>query len=353
MIFLLATIASASQGRFNPSHEIVESVYCGSCHPEEVEELNATTHLAYFSRELKEKALASGREITEAQAISGACMMCHGYWENMKFFGVTNFSIVENKTVKPDASSDVYGNIVSPYGLASTGLWVMGIWKQPAGAEETEGVEPWQGGIGSYDYIDMNGIRHSRLDYVWSALSALSPGPATFEIRNGTGEVGSSCGNAEKGLCHAAFQAVGMALVNDNNTFFVHEIPYTTAQYAAEPVKLCGACHVFELPPMTWGGEPWSQGVIEAASLNGGAAPIAANAINNNPDDPFGFKPNYDMTGFVKLTNKDDSGSTQYSDITYKTPDWAHQNVPCIGCHAHAGISGVTVSDNTVTETNP
>jgi len=373
--------AAPTIGRFMPTHKIVEPVYCGSCHPEQAEELAATTHLPHFAKAVQDITTEYGatpKTISEAEATTGGCTMCHNYWDNFKWFGVTNLAIVPVEVDNPETITDIYGNTVSPYGLGSTQTFSLQYQEQavplsvkPDGHDG--GVEPWKAGIDTYEYTDANGVKHSRLDYVWSALSVLSPGPVVFELKGTDGNVAEGCGTAEKGLCHAAEQAVAMAAVNmklefpdqanagnaagavyqgDTDTyivadkdgdgvadagesvggqgvFFGHEMAFTTAQYAAKPVKLCGACHVFKLPAMKWGGEPWMGDDIKAASG------IAVSG------DPFGFDPTYDMTGFTDFVR---SGKT--FDITYRSPDWAHQIVPCMRCHVHAGINGEAVSSN-------
>ena len=330
-------------GRFVPTHRIVEPVFCGSCHPEQVVELNATTHLPHFSGAVADVAIANGYKIPAAEAISGGCMMCHNYWENMKWFGITNAAISLLETDNPAPIKDIYGNVVSPYGLASTQDWMFNM---------SETIEPWQPGLDVYAYTDAGGVNHSRIDYVWSALSALSPGPVAVTRINVSTQAITSCGTAEKGLCHIAEAAVGLSAAGKkqefpdiNQTahgagvFFTHEMAYTTAQYAAKPVKLCGACHVFKLPPMKWGGEPWYGDDVKALSNTNpsGAVPNQLPFVG----DPFGFTPNYKMTGELKFVR-----SSETYDVLYRTPDWAHANVPCLRCHAHAGINGESVSSN-------
>jgi len=379
--------AAPTIGRFVPTHKIVEPVFCVACHPEEGAELGATTHLPHFTKAVQDITTEFGasKTISEAEAISGGCTMCHNYWENFKWFGVTNSNIVEVELDSPEPIRDIYGNDVSPYGLASTQSFSWRIQERPDAtkvpAGVTGGVEPWAAGIDTYFYTDAAGVNHTRLDYVWSELSSKSPGPVVFEVlkEDGSG-IAEGCGTAEKGLCHAAEQAVALAAVNkklefpdqrnegnqltytyDADTsdsyivgdlngdgiadpgegvsgqgvFFTHEMAYTTAQYAAKPVKLCGACHVFKLPPMTWGGEPWAGADIRDFSDD-------KNLQGSVPStDPFGFTPTYDQSGYINFTYSGDNFN-----VMYRTPDWAHQMVPCMRCHVHAGINGESVSNN-------
>ncbi len=358
LVLVLALVAGTglafgSVGRFTPTHKITEAVYCGSCHPEQVAELNATTHLLHFAGAVSDAYVAShtgAQPLPRAQAISGGCTMCHNYWENMKWWGVANAAIVPYETDNPLPVTDIYGNVVSPYGLASTQDWVLNL----TFTTDSLASIPWQPGLDVYQY-SKSGTNYSRVDYLWSALSSLSPGPVSVQYINASTGAVSGCGTAEKGLCHIAEDAVGMAAGGsgafakqefpDSNVsyhgagvFYTHEMAFTTAQYAAKPVKLCGACHVFKLPPMMWGGEPWAGAGIKSYS--------AAGALGGNVEalpsgDPFGFTPNYDQSGFISLMR----GAKQLS-VQYKTPDWAHANVPCLRCHAHAGVNGETVSNN-------
>lgn len=422
-----AGLALGAVGRFTPTHKIVEAVNCISCHPEQAEELTATTHLTHFARaagEAYEGIKGGGAKLTDAESITSGCTMCHNYWDNMKWFGVSNMNIRVVEADYPgtlydcepavgtgsaaspqyrgcdengnpvttgignvDTPKDIYGNVISNYGMGSTTAWVLNF----------DEVEPWEPGLDEYEFTDAgpDGLvgtaddeTWKRVDYLWSALSALSPGPVSFNLGGQP-----SCGTAEKGLCHIAEDAVALAAANKKgefsqledfgpdgikNTlddpavadlynshgagvFFQHEMAYTTAQYSAKPVKLCGACHVFKLPPMVWGGENWASMDIKSASiLVGGAAggfePVVplfkddgdgiATLGEGLYSDPFGFRPAYDLTGEYHGTSGKAGSALENFDVRYRTPDWAHMNVPCIRCHSHAGISGETVSSN-------
>lgn len=364
-------LVAPSIGRFVPTHKIEQPVYCGSCHPEQVAELAETTHLGDFARDVSDAARPT--QLTAADAISKGCQMCHNYWENFKWFGVRNFVIDNVEIDEPNGyyidqlegvnkPTDIYGNAVSPYGLGSTQSYVGNVtavstnWYHDA----QRSVEPWTAGLDVYQWTNSTtGTKYTRLDYVWSQLSALSPGPVAWRIMNITNPAAvNGCGTAEKGLCHAAVGAVTASKrefpefpAGSNNTlggsgvFFTHEMAFTTAQYAAKPVKICGACHVFKLPPMRWGGEPWAEVDVRSASENNGEVEF------DQTTDPFGFAPRYnDLVGEglveAHRTKTGPTGSQEVFRVAFRTPDWAHSNVPCIRCHAHAGIQGSTVSDN-------
>jgi len=397
---------SVGVGRFTPTHMIVKSVYCGSCHPEQVQELSKTTHIQDFSRDIEYAAYKAtsdvngnnGTYLPAAEAVSKGCQMCHNYWENFKWFGVRNFTVSSIENDNPnvgqvfDGATDIYGNAVSPYGLGSTTSYMANVSsindKIIYHRNMPLDVEPWTAGLDTYYWNDTNtGTKHYRLDYVWSQLSALSPGPVGWQVLGQVSTKTQGCGSAEKGMCHLAIGAVvseaikqeipeypnGTNYTNDswsyyNNAnrpatalgaenavagtvgggiFFTHEMAFTTAQYAAKPVKICGACHVFKLPPMKWGGEPWAISDIETANDNNGT-------VQPNTD-PFGFGPTYnDLTGEGLINSKGLNTSapnwpeaSQYAfRVAFKTPDWAHANVPCIRCHVHAGVNGETVSNN-------
>lgn len=359
-------------GRFSPSHLIIQEVYCGSCHPEQVSELGSSgAHLAHFASGINGSYnKLTGGNLEAAMAITDGCTMCHNYWDNMKWFGVNNLAVTTYSVDNPTPITDIYGNQISPYGLSSTQAFLFRIGDKkggPAAGLGGSGVEPWDAGLDVYQYTNGSGIVKTRVDYVWSKLSSLSPGPANFNSTGGG--LPNSCGTAEKGLCHIAQNSIAQSEAglrpefpnNGSNgtnpgasrgsgVFFRHEMAYTTAQYAAKPVKLCGACHVFKLPPMTWGGEPWSQQVIEQAATTG-ILPVGGTiptVINGHTGDPFGFTPLYPQSGTMSL---DYTGHNQTFNVAFKTPDWAHQNVPCIRCHVHAGVNGETVSNNEITNT--
>ncbi len=387
-ISIIAAImfAAPSIGRFAPTHKIEQPVYCGSCHPEQVDELSETTHLAkfadYIDRSYSNATGSIGTHLPAARATSGGCMMCHNFWENMKWFGVKNvaYETYDSGELGLATPTDIYGNPVSPYGLGSTNEYAMkvniintsSIYDDTklvgiSASDSTQPIAfPWKAGLDTYEYT-VNGIKYDRVDYVWSKLSSLSPGPVGFIKVNSLTGATASCGqgSAEHGMCHIARDAVAESFggkrsqvqedpnpggaTGPNGTgafvnraggagdFFRHEMAFTTAQYAAKPVKICGACHVFKLPPMKWGGEPWSISDINFAEDR-------ANAGNVN-DDPFGFRPEYnDLTG----TSVNVTGGHALPSVMFRTSDFAHSNVPCIRCHAHAGINGDTVTENPI-----
>lgn len=382
-------LAFGAIGRFVPTHMIEMPVYCGSCHPEQVQELGATTHLGKFADTInqtyagiKNKGVSIG-SLDAGLAISGGCMLCHNYWDNMEWFGVRNFTVqpFDNTSDMFNGTTftmptDIYGNAVSPYGLASTTEYVMN-----ATYNGTLGVGnsypamvtiPWSAGLDTYQYTDPNGVTYSRVDYVWSKLSSLSPGPVGFlKVNSSTGATNTcGSGNAEHGMCHIGKDAVAESFasqrasvqefpaVPQNGTqnfsamsfagkvgagdFFRHEMAFTTAQYAAVNIKICGACHVFKLPPMQWGGEPWSVSDINFAAGH----PIFPAGASGYNDDPFGFRPTYNsLTGDSGILSHNGKAN---SSVMFRTPDFAHANVKCIRCHVHAGINGETVTDNIV-----
>ena len=383
-------LAFGAVGRFVPTHKIVQPVYCGSCHPEQVQELSTTTHLGKFADEVS--SLINGEDsavyppefkatiTTNARTISAGCTLCHNFWENMKWFGVKNFDIQEVQVDNPEAVIDIYGNVVSPYGLASTTGYVWNVTAIDTTRASRLYVKGWDRGIDDYQYTDPTGT-YTRLDYVWSRLSAVSPGPAIYAgtyFRAGEGvvyRVGCAIGNTEHGLCHIAAGAAARAALGgkydltdvtigggdgDNGllfnrtvavpgdlsgTFYTHEMAFTTAQYAAKPVKLCGACHVFKLPPMMWGGEPWAINDIRFADDSVGE--VAGTGINYG--GPFDFRPTYnDLVGLAGDKMPFEGGLAEANAVSapvaFRTADWAHANVPCIRCHAHAGVNGDTVT---------
>lgn len=160
------------------------------------------------------------------------------------------------------------------------------------------------------------------LKEMWGEMSALSPSMVGVFVKDKelvpswSSDLGdyksASCGNPEKGFCHSVETAVGISAANmmqennlntgasGNGVYFQHEMAYTSAQYAAKQVKLCGACHVNKLPPMKPDGTPMR---IEATDVP---------------------QVNYHGT-FV-------------TDTSIVSSDWAHRQVQCIRCHGHAGI---------------
>lgn len=296
MIMMIAAVTSAVAGigRFTPTHAIVEPVYCGACHPEQVEELGSTTHLAHFAQAVGEAAHENGKTITQAQAIASGCMMCHNYWGNRETFGVKNL------TIDPDNSLVTWESIKR----SGTGY----------SAENT--VLFWKNASSEYS---SGGATYTRMDEVWGRLSDTSPNNGVaFRLFNGsnTSQALASCGNIEKGLCHAAESATGLSAAggkgetiltgfSGNTNFYQHEMSYTTADYVGKQVKYCGVCHVNKLPPMY---------------TNGTAQPA--------------------LGGSVSLV-RSSHGTTYYFNASWQSPEFAHKNVQCIRCHSHAGINNI------------
>lgn len=317
LVILLGTelaLAAPDTGRFSPSHTIVKPVYCGTCHPEQVIELGKTTHLAEFSKAVyntAKKTLSNDEEFTEEQAIAGACMMCHGAWNNRDSIYIAGYDLSQqaNKEYRltyNDITSSREG-IITMYDipvndLAATRLGSNVIVLKVA---VQSGDLPYDSVlINNMDYI-INGttgidplpsnnisiLKNSngsiKITYkvvnqvtsykqIWADLSAISP--STGYVYSDI-EGKNTCGNLETGSCHFISSAVAYALA-DNTPLFQHDMAYTSTEYTAKQVKLCGVCHTQKLPPMTADGEP----------------------------------------------------------ITARS-EWAHSGVQCIRCHAHAGIS--------------
>lgn len=166
------------------------------------------------------------------------------------------------------------------------------------------------------------------LQEMWGDMSAQSPNmvgifvddktktPTWSTDLEGTGVAGysyASCGSPDRGFCHSVQSAAGVAaagLMQQNGLlagsagkgiYFQHEMAYTSAQYAAKQVKLCGTCHVNKLPPMFPDGEPMR---VEASDV-----------------------PQINYHGGAFVTN-----------TSIVTSDFAHRQVQCIRCHGHAGI---------------
>ncbi|MBW6470724.1 MAG: hypothetical protein K0A90_05820, partial [Methanosarcinaceae archaeon] len=201
----------------------------------------------------------------------------------------------------------------------------------------------------------------TRLDKVWGDWSGISPAPmqyvSTFgrarpdrkEAPDGYDRV-TSCDNAANGMCHITLATVGLSMehtewkkelpgttytVNGKNpnlgstTYFTHDMKLTTTEYAAKPVKLCGACHITQMPPMNDNGEPI--GDLDLVQINTRVYAEDGSVIYLN-----------DKSGTDK-----NGADLPHVDVTYHSPtSWAHQTVPCIRCHSHAGVgAGVTIKD--------
>lgn len=367
VLLLVAGVALAanSVGRFTPTHAIVEPVYCGSCHVDQVRELNATTHLPHFAGAIYEEAEAisagTSAEVAQAEAVSGACMMCHNTWANRERIFVNGYNIVENVsgtgqyqlkfndiTFKSTNDAIQY-NIVVPNASVLPKLIRLGsnvssvkVYVQDPGTSGlvygskltappdyvlngTIGIDLLNAGnttllaAGAGDgtiYITYKVTQGnvSSLKTVWGDLSALSPTPGAF-YNDQSGS--NSCANPEKGFCHAVETAVGKNIKNlmaenqipnggsGSGIYFQHEMAYTSTEYAAKQVKFCGVCHFNKLPPMTADGEPIRQDLPNDAVV-------------------------------LRISHGTEILNTQ--NVTTVSPDWAHKQVQCIRCHSHAGI---------------
>lgn len=330
----MAASAEANIGRFTPTHNIVEPVYCGSCHPDQVRELNETTHLAFFSGELysiAQKAL-TGTDIrfTDEQAISGACMMCHNTWNNRDNIYIAGYKmsnqadgsyqlIYNDMTYSRDGTVTMYDVPVNGINTVRLGTKVtvlkVLVQKGPASLPPgsvlnapadyilngTTGIDLVRSANNNIQILkNLDGLikiiykvvdpTTSTVTYkqMWGDLSAISPSTG-YVYNDIKGE--NTCTNLEKGSCHVISSAIAYALaaekINGQNNgpdgksiLFQHNMAYTSADYQARQVKMCGVCHTQKLPPMTSEGEP----------------------------------------------------------IRVSASDWVHASEQCVKCHSHAGI---------------
>lgn len=380
IVLLLAFVSAigaslGSIGRFTPTHAIVEPVYCGACHTDQIAELNATTHLPHFAGAIYEEAesieAGGAATVTQAEAISGGCMMCHNTWNNRDKIYVNGYSLTTAETVAgtqtkltmngigftPASTAatmyDVAVTSATQYIRLGTSVNTIKVYVQDPG---TSGLAVGLALANVTDYtfnttgITLSGAGNATLlndsdpdaslkitykvgttgavksyKEVWGELSALSPQPGAFwDDTAKTSTDTASCGNVEKGLCHAVEISVGKNTKNQmqennlgtggassgsgNGIYFQHEMAYTSAEYAAKQVKLCGVCHVNKLPPMDANGEPIRQ------TLANGQVVIR-------------------VSHGTELINT--------TDLTTTSSDWAHKQVQCIRCHSHAGISAI------------
>ena len=130
-ILIVASVglAMASIGRFTPTHAIAEPVYCGACHTDQMAELNSTTHLAHFSQaiyDVAEQVGAGGTlEMTTAEAVSGACMMCHTTWNSRSMVYVNGYSLATNVNDSSGNATDNYRLTFNDIVLSKTNSSVM------------------------------------------------------------------------------------------------------------------------------------------------------------------------------------------------------------------------------------
>lgn len=380
MVLVLAFVGAigvsmGAIGRFTPTHAIVEPVFCGSCHPDQIRELNATTHLPHFASGLYEESEAivagSAAEVTKAEAVSGACMMCHSAWANREklyvsgyynqpdgvsgetrfgfndvvFAGTDNVGTQFDVAINISAGNQVvrlgtqsasgtnYGSVkVVVQDVGGSSLTVGDVFNNVTDfvANGTDSIEFLSAGTNTSALSGLGSVKITykvsasqpvtRLDVVWGDLSALSPLDGAFfndQQYMPASATKASCGNPEKGMCHAVEVAISKNIANmmqenhlgtngkqfgsGNGVFYRHEMAYTSAEYAAKQVKFCGVCHINKLPPMDAAGEPIASAVP------------AENLV-------------YAKTGF-NLDN-----------VTIIPNEWAHKQVQCIRCHSHAGI---------------
>ncbi len=356
--------ATASIGRFTPTHAIKEPVYCGSCHPDQVQELNATTHLPHFMGAIVEEAEAVSAPntagITLAESVSGGCMMCHNTWNirdqifvngyelNTNVDGTGNYQLklndvvlsATNKSTRYDVAVKLAGGNqfirlgsdivqtgknmpkVTVQDPGTSGVVIGTALNSTAGEFSINATGVTLLDAGNVTALNASGDSAVKITYqltsnqtrslkeMWGELSALSPTQGVFyndqEGRN-------TCGNSEKGFCHAVETVAGLNVANKlpenklgvygSGIYFQHEMAYTSAEYQAKQVKLCGACHFNKLPPMDADGNPKRQDVT---------------------DIPQVYRSSH---GVIYQTN-----------ITTISSDWAHKQVQCIRCHGHAGI---------------
>ncbi len=276
LILLLASFGMAAPGRYVPSHVNQEAVYCGSCHPSQVVELNQTSHLSYFTAEVNESYYnETGEHLSSAESVSASCMLCHNYWNRRNRLYAENFSMT---VAESDQNTTVYN--ASYDRIVPTS-------EVPNATLQTT-------------YVSTGDSNYTRMDQVWEDISNVSPSRVQTK----------SCGVAERGLtCHAAVKGYSLAKAEsmaeipeaggDSAVFYRHSMmsPRETGTNRKQ-IQMCGACHVGKLPPSHASGVP--------------------------KDREGNFTWTYSMN------------ETQTLSASYPEPNWAHSNVQCIDCHAHA-----------------
>ncbi|MCE8425905.1 MAG: hypothetical protein J5U17_09030 [Candidatus Methanoperedens sp.] len=312
---------------FIPIHTIVDPIYCGACHPEQMDEMN-TTHLAHFSHDIYETAEKianpSTANLTKEEADSYACLMCHETWyirEKVYVNGYTLSPIVSGSGTYRLTFNDIVipgTNMSTQYDLPvtadrfSTQFIRLGTAiTNPTVTVQNPGTSGLTTGIKLIRDIDYttnstgvildgsssqvsalyNGNGSLKITYIltsievrsfkniWGELSALSPIQGVFY----DDKIGrDTCEKSEMGLCHAASTALAMNMAG-GGIYFTHEIASTSTEYTPKQVKMCAVCHFNMLPPMTEEGE----------------------LIPGN--------------------------------ISQMEPMWAHKQIQCIMCHSYAG----------------
>lgn len=376
MVLVLAFVGAigvsmGAIGRFTPTHAIAEPVFCGSCHPDQIRELNATTHLPHFSSAIYEgaEAIAAGNpaaEVTKAEAVSGGCMMCHNTWANKDKIFLQGYELVPDPNgnlngqyqvkindinFKPTTDAVQYNIAVSLNGSSNQQIIRLGtnvntikVYVQDPGASTlltagqqltvttdytllgTTGVTLLgtsanitdinasnNAGSVRITYKVLNGVTES-LKVVWGDMSAKSPAAGAF-FNDVTGK--DSCGNPEKAICHAAEVAIGKNVMNQ----------MAENQVGASGAQLGSGSGIYYQHEMAYTSAEYAAkqvkfcGVCHVNKLppmDADGEPIAQTLAAENVV--------YTKTGF-NLTN-----------VTITPPDWAHRQVQCVRCHGHAGI---------------
>lgn len=110
IIFMSSIIASSGIGRFQPTHMIVKQVFCISCHPYEMNDLQKGKHINIMndtqSRFLTDYLDIYTNRSEKIKTLLGPCYSCHITYRKYELFGLTD----------PYAFKDSTGGISSQYG---------------------------------------------------------------------------------------------------------------------------------------------------------------------------------------------------------------------------------------------
>lgn len=110
ILLVSSVIASSRIGRFQPTHMIVKQVFCISCHPDEMNDLERGRHINIMnttqSRFLTDYIDIYGNVSEDVKTLLGSCYSCHVTYQRYELFGLTD----------PYAFNDPDNGINSQYG---------------------------------------------------------------------------------------------------------------------------------------------------------------------------------------------------------------------------------------------
>lgn len=113
ILLAISIIASSTIGRFTPTHMIVKQVFCVSCHPDEMDDLEKGRHITMMNdtqnRFFTDYVEIYGNNSNKVKTFLGPCYSCHITYINYQLFGLTDPYVFKDSNNELSAQ---YGDLI-------------------------------------------------------------------------------------------------------------------------------------------------------------------------------------------------------------------------------------------------